>query len=93
MNRLALIAALGLLAGAAHGTTFELSDPANEMYREQEEKAKERAAEPLEANTFCSIEPDSDDCICIDLESGRALSVPWDQCIDRVIQQNEQPDS
>ena len=34
MNRLALFVALGLLAGAAHGSTFELSDPANEMYNE-----------------------------------------------------------
>jgi hypothetical protein len=93
MNRLALFVALGLLAGAAHGTTFELSDPANEMYREQEEKEKERAAKLLEANAFCSIDPDSDECSCIDRESGRALSLTWDQCIDRVIQQKNQPDS
>jgi hypothetical protein len=37
MNRLALFVALGLLAGAAHGSTFELSDPANEMYTEPAE--------------------------------------------------------
>jgi len=91
MNHLACIAALCLLAGLVQADTFELSDPANEMYEEQ--KAQKEPLEPSKPhqmqlpvwNALCSIDTATGSCSCIDKNLARKLSMSQEECVDQVL--------
>jgi len=93
MQRLALIALLCLPAGLACAGTFELSDPANEMYEDQQAKGEweEPPYEPeprpaVSDNTLCSVDMATGACTCIDKELAKKLSMTHEECVDRVMQ-------
>ena len=93
MQRFALIALLCLSAGLARAGTFELSDPANEMYEEQQAKGEWQEA-PYEAeprpavsdNTLCSVDMATGACTCIDKELAKKLSMTREECVARVME-------
>lgn len=94
MPRLALIVSLCLLAGLACADTFELSDPANEMWEEKQPVAEpeprldsglQPAQEPL-GDTLCSVDTSNGACTCIDTVNARKLPLTQEACVDRVLQ-------
>jgi hypothetical protein len=84
MKRPALIVALWLLTGVAVASTFELSDPANEIY--QEKQAPEEPEPSLEpsGNILCTIDTGTGECSCIDQEQAKKLTLTRDECVERV---------
>jgi len=105
MSHVALIAALLLTAGLAQADTFELSDPANEMYAEQQAREEQRAQEESEltqapapapapvpvttGNTLCTIDTENGACTCIDKALARKLSLSQEECVARIMQSLE----
>jgi len=103
MNHFVCIAAFWLLAGLAQADTFELSDPANEMYAEQKAREEQRAqedSEPAQAvapapvpaptgNTLCTIDTENGACTCIDKALARKLSLSQEECVARIMQSLE----
>ena len=93
MARFAWIASLCLLAGSVAAGTFELSDPANEMYKEQqaqdvaEPEARAVFAPTPEAtgDILCTVDTANGDCGCIDREMAKKLSMTQKECVDRVL--------
>jgi hypothetical protein len=90
MNHFAWIATLCLLTGLAQADTFELSDPANEMY-EEEKARKERLARgesaPMQTaagNILCTIDTTNGSCTCIDKEMAKKLSISQQDCVNQV---------
>jgi hypothetical protein len=98
MNHIALIAALLLLAGLAQADTFELSDPANELYEEQKAREEQRLREDFEpmqeapaptGNTLCTIDTDNGACSCIDKVLARKLSLSQEECVALIMRSLE----
>jgi len=98
MNHVALIAALLLMAGLAQADTFELSDPANEMYEDQKAREEQRVREEFEpmeeppaptGNTLCTIDTDNGACSCIDKVLARKLSLSQEECVALIMQSLE----
>jgi hypothetical protein len=83
MKRLALIVVLGLLAGTTHGT-FELEDPAAQIFEDLQASRDRQAMQTLEKNTFCAINTDTKECYCIHKETGQMISLAHDECMSRV---------
>jgi hypothetical protein len=82
MNRLALIIALCLLTGMAHAT-FEIQDPAAQIYEEQQSAQKEPATQHLEEETFCALDADSGKCFCVHRETGLLVTIVYEECVVR----------
>jgi len=84
MFRTALIILLCLLAGLARADTFELSDPAADMWKQKDAPAKEQAEQPPqqapEDGMRCTVDVDNGDCFCIDKQSARRLSMSSQAC-------------
>ena len=91
MNHFACIAALFLLASLAHADTFELSDPANEMYEEEKARKEQPArgeSTPVQApagDTLCTIDTANGNCSCIDKKLARKLSISQEDCVAQVM--------
>lgn len=99
--RIVLTTLLCLLAGVVHAT-FEIADPAADIYREQAETADQ--GEPAEeeagmkprgfgwgssdegSGTLCSIDGDNGECWCIDKKSARRLEMSQAQCKQRIVE-------
>lgn len=90
MNRFATMLALCLLAGQAWSGTFELSDPAAEMYKEQQaqEQAQPQEESPnretSQESVLCTVDTTSGACSCIDQVSARTLPLTREECVARV---------
>ena len=82
MKRLALIVMLCLLAGMTYGT-FELEDPAAQIFEELQASLDRQAMETLEENTLCAIDTDTDECICIHKETGGKILMTDNECVVR----------
>ncbi len=88
-RRLALAALLCLpvmLASAmAFADSFELSDPANEMYQEWQEEEKEYKEEAAASkDAVCAVDLDNGMCSCVDPETEEVLPLSRDACLDIV---------
>jgi hypothetical protein len=82
MNQLALIIALGLLPGMAFAT-FEIQDPAGQIYQEQQTTQKEPAIQHLEEETFCALDADTGKCFCVHKETGLLVTIIYEECVVR----------
>lgn len=83
MRRLALIVVLGLLSGTTHGT-FELEDPAAEIFEELQASRELQEMEAPEEKIFCVLDTDTNECFCIHKESRQVLSIAHNECVVRV---------
>lgn len=83
MKALASIALLFLLAAGAHAGTFELSDPAAEMYEENRESEERQAELERQRTAVCTLDAETDHCYCIDREKGRPVPMEREECIAR----------
>jgi len=88
MYRFALIAAFSLLAGTAGGGTFELSDPANEMLREEQQSDLPKQKLEFEWSSYmlCSVDTATGACSCIDKKAAKKLSMTQQECASRVLE-------
>jgi hypothetical protein len=86
MTRLVSIFMLLLLCAAAHADTFELSDPAAEMYKEREEWDARQAEREREETAVCTYDAKSDRCYCIDRQEGRPVPMEREECMARAPQ-------
>jgi len=82
MNQLALIIALYLLAGLAHAT-FELQDPAAQIYEEQQKPQEFQHQQLLKEDTFCALDSDTGKCWCVHKETGQAVTLVFEECAIR----------
>jgi len=83
MHRFALIVLLFLVAGISHAGTFELSDPAADMYKEREEWDEREAELQRQKNAVCTLDAKTDRCYCIDREHGQPVPMERDECLAR----------
>ena len=88
MFRTALIILLCLLAGLARADTFELSDPANEMYEEDHAPPEPPAEQPTESeptqNMRCTVDLDTGECFCIEKASAKKVQMSRATCAAKV---------
>jgi hypothetical protein len=82
MKRIAMIVPLGLLAGMAHGT-FELEDPAAQIFEDQQISLDREAKLTPEEDTLCAINIETNICFCIHKKSERKISMPHNECVAR----------
>jgi hypothetical protein len=92
MKYLALIALLWLTAGLGHADTFELSDPANEMLKEEqvaEEVPSTFGASKTSAgqlkNALCTVDTETGACSCIDQKQAKKLALTREECVSQVL--------
>ena len=83
MNRLALIVVLGLLSGTTHGT-FELEDPAAEIFEELQASRELQEMQAPEKEIFCVMDTDTDECFCIHKETRQIISIAHNECVVRI---------
>lgn len=70
------------LAGSTAQATFELRDPASEVYEDKPE-VKEEPAKPGRANSvLCTMDTELERCVCINEETGKELPVTHEECVD-----------
>jgi len=81
MKHFASIVLLGLIPGMVFGT-FELRDPAAEVYEEQQMPSDHQVEQTLEKHTLCTINTETNECSCIDTESGREISMAHEKCLE-----------
>lgn len=83
MHRLALILLIYPLASLAD--TFELSDPAAEIYQEQQnppEKPKEPEKDAIVIEElFCAVDETDGKCWCVHKETAKVVVIEHEQCI------------
>jgi hypothetical protein len=92
MKHFALIALLCLAAGAAQGDTFELSDPANEVFEEKPDPEAQHwtfdepgtTAKGLK-NALCTVDTETGDCSCIDQKFAKKLALTREECAAEVL--------
>ncbi|MGD2130307.1 MAG: hypothetical protein PVJ17_13470 [Lysobacterales bacterium] len=88
MLRLTSITLLCLLAGTAFAGTFELTDPANEMYEEEHAPPKPPAEPPAESeptqNMRCTVDLDTGECFCIEKASAKKVQMSQATCAAKV---------
>jgi hypothetical protein len=83
MHRLTLILLifpLSVLAG-----TFELSDPATEIYEEQQNppEQQEPAKEPVVVDEiFCAVDEKEGKCWCVHKETAKVVTMEHEECVD-----------
>ncbi|MGD8580496.1 MAG: hypothetical protein PVI46_14270 [Lysobacterales bacterium] len=84
MLRLTSITLLCLLAGTAFAGTFELSDPANEMYEEQHAQPEPPAEPPSDAELAksmrCTVDLENGECFCIEKTSAKKAPISQTAC-------------
>lgn len=82
MHRLALILLIYPLAVPAG--TFELSDPATEIYEELQNppEQQEPAAEPyVTEELFCAVDEKDGKCWCVHKESAKVVAIEHEKCV------------
>jgi hypothetical protein len=87
-----MIAMLCLTAGLAHGDTFELSDPANEILEEKQDPEaqvwtlgeSDTSTAPLK-NALCTVDTETGDCSCIDQKFAKKLALTREECAAEVL--------
>jgi len=85
MHRSVLTILLCLLAGSAAGETFELKDPAAEIYEEQETLPLEESTQPqLQEGMHCTVDTDSGECFCIGKKSARQAALSQAECMAEI---------
>lgn len=88
MYRLAFIAILVLMASSLNAT-FELQDPAEQIFEEEQEQESEPTAETIGENTFCVIEMNEDECFCIHKETNDRILLAEGECL-AILSQSEE---
>ena len=82
MHRLALILLLYPLV--ATSGTFELSDPAAEIYEEQQAPPKQQEHEkdllPVE-EIFCAVDEKQGNCWCVHTETAKVVAIEHEVCV------------
>lgn len=84
MQRFALTALLCLLAGAAFAGTFELTDPAAEIYKEQNAPPEPPPEPRPNQNMRCSVDLDTGECFCIEKASAKKVPMSQSDCAAKV---------
>ena len=69
------------LASTAAQATFELRDPAGEVYEEKQEMKRSASKEKSGSSVICTMEPERGRCFCFGKETGRELPVSHEQCV------------
>jgi len=87
MLRFSFIAILVLMASSLNAT-FELQDPAAQIYEEEKEQDNEQTTEALGENTFCVIEMNEDQCFCIHKETKDRILLEEGECM-AILSQSE----
>lgn len=82
---------LCLAAGSA-GATFEIADPANDMYKEWQAAPRADEEQPLDSGPFCVVDSELDKCWCFDRNSGDQLDLSPEECRDRAAARSEAED-
>ena len=83
MHRLALI--LLIYPMAIPAGTFELSDPAAEIYEELQNppEQQEPAKEPIVVEEiFCAVDEKEGKCWCVHKETAKVVALEHEQCVD-----------
>ena len=91
MKLLSVFALLALWPGFLQAGTFELSDPANEMYADQQAREQELAQESADLADeptgghsaevlFCAVDSETDLCVCIDRVTIDVVEVSDAEC-------------
>lgn len=88
MHRFYFIAIFVLMASSLNAT-FELQDPAAQIYAEEKEQDNEQTAETLGENTFCVIELDDDQCFCVHKETKDRILLEEGECM-AILSQSEE---
>ena len=92
MHRLVLTTLLCLLAATASGSTFEIKDPAAEIYEEQNAPPQEGPAQvqatkqPVQGGMHCTVDIDTAECFCIGKKSARRLEFSQQECVEQLRQ-------
>jgi hypothetical protein len=92
MYRIVLTTALCLLAVTANGSTFELKDPAAELYEEQNAPPQEEPAQAqptkqaVRGGMHCTVDIDTAECFCIGKKSARRLEFSQQECMEQLRQ-------
>lgn len=79
MNRFALMVVLCLLTGMTQAT-FELEDPAAQMYQAQQAMQDRLVNQTPEENTLCMVDTDTNECFCIHAESEEKIPMTDNEC-------------
>lgn len=82
--RFALATLLWLPMTLVSAETFELSDPANEMYQEWQEEKKEMEAQSDDRDAVCAVDLDTGVCSCVDAHSEEVMLLSREECLDLV---------
>jgi len=88
MKHLVLTLLLCLITGSA-SATFEIADPANDMYKEWQEAPKVDEEQPLDGAPLCVMDTEVDRCWCFDRESGDQLDLSPEECRARAAKQSD----
>ena len=83
MPRFLFATSLCLMSTLLAAGTFELSDPANEIYQEKQAAAKPWKEQPLEDEPYCVMEAELDRCWCFDRLTGDQLEMALEECRER----------
>ena len=70
------------LAASTAQATFELKDPAGEIYEEIQEAKEEPVQEEQANSVLCTMDTDLEECFCINKETGKQLPVTQKQCTE-----------
>ena len=82
MHRLALI--LLIYPMAVPADTFELSDPAAEIYEKQQNPPKQK--EPTQElsvvdKLFCAVDEEEGKCWCVHTETAKVVTIEHEECV------------
>jgi hypothetical protein len=89
MSRLLVTVVFCLASTAVAASTFELSDPANEIYEEKQAAAQPREVQRLEQQPFCVMDTEVDRCWCFDRNTGDQLEIAPEECVEHAEETSE----
>lgn len=90
MHRTVLTTLLCLLTVTASGSTFEMKDPAAELYEEQNAPPQEEPAQaqsrkqPVQGGMHCTVDIDTAECFCIGKKSARRVEFSQQDCVEQL---------
>jgi hypothetical protein len=88
MKHLLLALALCLISASA-GATFEIADPANEMYEEQEAQPQVDEVPSQRSGPFCVTDAEVDKCWCFDRDTGDRVDMSEEECRGRAAERSD----
>ena len=89
MSRFLIVVGCCLASTALAASTFELSDPANEIYEEKQPAVQPRELQPLEEQPFCVKDTEVDRCWCFDRNTGDPLEIAPEECLEHAEETSE----